>query len=116
MNRIAIYLNQHIDGVVYSAPNVLERYSTDRSLLKFHPRIVAVPANTRDVRRLVRFSNQLAAKKISLPITVRGVAGHDQQHGYAALVIVRLVQVLVTVLSSLRKDLIIFRKLMCAND
>ena len=77
MNRIAIYLNQHIDGVVYSAPNVLERYSTDRSLLKFHPRIVAVPANTRDVRRLVRFSNQLAAKKISLPITVRG-AGYSK--------------------------------------
>ena len=77
MNRIAIYLNQHIDGVVYSAPNVLEHYSTDRSLLKFHPRIVAIPANTHDVRRLVKFSNQLAAKKISLPITVRG-AGYSK--------------------------------------
>lgn len=77
MNRIAIYLNQHIDGVVYSAPSVLEHYSTDRSLLKFHPRIVAVPANTNDVRRLVKFSNQLAAKKISLPITVRG-AGYSK--------------------------------------
>ena len=77
MNRIAIYLNQHIDGVVYSAPNVLEHYSTDRSLLKFHPRIVAVPANTNDIRRLVKFSNQLAAKKISLPITVRG-AGYSK--------------------------------------
>ncbi|MBP5656365.1 FAD-binding oxidoreductase [Candidatus Saccharibacteria bacterium] len=77
MNRIAIYLNQHIDGVVYSAPNVLEHYSTDRSLLKFHPRIVAIPANTNDIRRLVKFSNQLAAKKISLPITVRG-AGYSK--------------------------------------
>ena len=77
MNRIAIYLNQHIDGVVYSAPNVLEHYSTDRSLLKFHPRIVAIPANTSDIRRLVKFSNQLAAKKISLPITVRG-AGYSK--------------------------------------
>lgn len=77
MNRIAIYLNQHIDGVVYSTPNVLEHYSTDRSLLKFHPRIVAIPANTADVCRLVKFSNQLAAKKISLPITVRG-AGYSK--------------------------------------
>ena len=77
MNRIAIYLNQHIDGVVYSAPNILEHYSTDRSLLKFHPRIVAIPANTNDVRRLVKFANQLAAKKISLPVTVRG-AGYSK--------------------------------------
>lgn len=77
MNRIAIYLNQHIDGVVYSAPNVLEHYSTDRSLLKFHPRIVAVPANTNDICRLVKFSSQLASKKISLPITVRG-AGYSK--------------------------------------
>lgn len=77
MNRIAIYLNQHIDGVVYSAPNVLDHYATDRSLLKFHPRIVAIPASARDVRRLVKFSNQLAAKKIALPITVRG-AGYSK--------------------------------------
>ena len=72
MNRIAIYLNQHIDGVVYSAPNILSHYATDRSILKYHPRIMATPANTRDVRKLVKFSNQLADKKIQLPLTVRG--------------------------------------------
>lgn len=72
MNRIAIYLNQHIDGVVYSAPNVLAHYATDRSILKYYPRIMATPANTRDVRKLVKFSNQLANKKIQLPLTVRG--------------------------------------------
>ena len=77
MNRIAIYLNQHIDGVVYSAPNVLEHYATDRSLLKYHPRIVAIPASTNDIRRLVKFCNQLAVKKISLPITMRG-AGYSK--------------------------------------
>jgi len=77
MNRIAIYLNQHIDGVVYSTPTVLGRYSTDRSLLKFHPRIVAMPVNTADICRLVKFSNRLATKKISLPITVRG-AGYSK--------------------------------------
>ena len=72
MNRIAIYLNKSIDGVVYSAPSILEEYSTDRSMLKIHPRIVALPENTMDIRRLVRFSYQLAQKKVSLPITVRG--------------------------------------------
>ena len=72
MNRIAIYLNKSIDGVVYSAPSILEEYSTDRSMLKIHPRIVALPENTMDIRRLVRFSYQLAQKKVLLPITVRG--------------------------------------------
>lgn len=72
MNRLAIYLNQHLDGVVYSAPNILAHYATDRSLLRYYPRVVAVPENVTDVRRLVQFSNLLARKKISLPITVRG--------------------------------------------
>ncbi|MBR5419274.1 FAD-binding oxidoreductase [Candidatus Saccharibacteria bacterium] len=72
MNRIAIYLNKCLDGVVYSAPGILDQYSTDRSLLKIHPRVVALPENTMDLRRLVRFSHQLSAKNINLPITVRG--------------------------------------------
>ncbi len=72
MNRIAIYLNQHIDGVAYSAPSILDGYTTDRSILKYHPRLVAVPVSVMDVRRLAKFSNQLASKKIDLPITVHG--------------------------------------------
>ncbi len=72
MNRIAIYLNKSIDGVVYSAPNILEQYATDRSMLKINPRVVALPENTTDIRKLVRFSYQLSQKKVSLPITVRG--------------------------------------------
>ncbi|MFV0485471.1 MAG: FAD-binding oxidoreductase [Candidatus Saccharimonadales bacterium] len=72
MNRIAKYLNQHIVGTVYSAPLVLTAYATDRSVLKVHPRVVALPENTDDVRKLVRFSNQLATKNVPLPVTVRG--------------------------------------------
>lgn len=72
MNRIAVYLNQHIDGVVYSAPSILSDFTTDRSILRFYPRIVAQPINATDVRRLVKFSGQLATKNIPLPITVRG--------------------------------------------
>ncbi len=72
MNRIAIYLNKIIDGVVYSAPSILEHYSTDRSLLRIHPRVVAIPENTTDIRRLVRFAYQLSQKKVPFPVTVRG--------------------------------------------
>ncbi len=77
MNRIAIYLNKCLDGVVYSAPGILDDYATDRSLLKIHPRVVALPENTMDLRRLVRFSHQLHQKKINLPITMRG-SGHSK--------------------------------------
>lgn len=77
MNRIAIYLNKSIDGVVYSSPTILEQYATDRSLLKIHPRVVALPENATDVRRLVRFSYQLSQKNVSFPVTVRG-AGYSK--------------------------------------
>lgn len=77
MNKIAKYLNQHIVGNVYDKPSILEAYSTDRSILKITPRFVAVPYNTDDIRRLVRFSNQLAEKGFNLPITTRG-AGLDK--------------------------------------
>lgn len=77
MNKLAIYLNQHIDGMVYSAPQILDKYSTDRSILKYKPRLVAIPANVMDVRKLVKFSSQLAAKGMQMPITVRG-AGYSK--------------------------------------
>ena len=77
MNKLAVYLNQHIDGVVYSAPNILEKYSRDRSVLHYKPRLVALPANVMDVRRLVKFASQLASKGMNMPITVRG-AGYSK--------------------------------------
>lgn len=75
MNRIAVYLNQHIDGVAYSAPSILDEYTTDRSILKYHPRLVAVPVSALDFCRLAKFSTQLAMKNVPLPITVRGRGG-----------------------------------------
>lgn len=77
MNKMAVYLNQHIDGVVYSSPDILENYSTDRSILKYMPKFVAIPADVMDVRRLVKFSSQLASKGLQMPITVRG-AGYSK--------------------------------------
>ncbi len=77
MGKIARYLNQLIIGNVFDSEDVLDAYSTDRSVLKIKPRMVALPESTDDVRRLMRFCYQLAAKGIKIPVTVRG-SGLDE--------------------------------------
>ncbi len=72
MSKKSQFLNQYITGAVYESANVLDAYSTDRSILKIRPSIVAVPHSVRDLRKLLRFSSQLAAKNVNLPVTVRG--------------------------------------------
>lgn len=72
MNKIAKYLNQQLIGNVFDSPQILEAYSTDRSPLKVVPRMVVVPENVDDVRRIVKFIGQLATKSVHIPITVRG--------------------------------------------
>lgn len=72
MNKIAIYLNQHLTGSVFDKDSILEAYSTDRSMLKIKPQLVALPENTSDVRKIVRFVKQLNEKGYSLPIGIRG--------------------------------------------
>ncbi len=77
MSKLAKYLNQHIVGNVFDRPTILQAYATDRSILQTTPRLVALPKNSEDVRKLVRFSSQLAERGFSLPITVRGT-GRDK--------------------------------------
>ena len=72
MNKIAKYLNQHLVGNVFDRPEILSAYATDRSIVKIEPKMVVVPENTNDVRRIVRFVNQLATKNVKLEIAVRG--------------------------------------------
>ena len=72
MNKIAKYLNQHLVGNVFERPEILEKYSVDRSIVKLTPKMVVIPENTNDVRRVVRFVDQLAAKNVHLDIAVRG--------------------------------------------
>jgi FAD/FMN-containing dehydrogenase len=72
LNKIAKYLNQYITGAVYGESPVLDGYATDRSVLKIRPKVVAIPRTTKDIRKLVRFANQLALKNFKLPVTVRG--------------------------------------------
>jgi FAD/FMN-containing dehydrogenase len=77
MSKIAKYLNQHVLGNVFAKDSDLEVYSTDKSILKIKPQAVAVPKNTQDIRKIMRFVSQLADKGIKLGVTVRG-KGNDK--------------------------------------
>jgi FAD/FMN-containing dehydrogenase len=77
MNKITQYLNEHILGEVTTDANVRKALSTDASVLTITPEIVAYPRITNDIRKIARFSWQLADKGHTLPITPRG-SGTDQ--------------------------------------
>lgn len=77
MNKIASYLQQHLSGEVLTGESVLDLFSTDASPLQLRPHMVVYPRSTNDVRKVARFSWQLAEKGHVLPITSRG-GGSDQ--------------------------------------
>lgn len=72
MSRLSEYLNRHIVGNVFDRPSICNAYSTDSSILSYTPKLVAIPETQDDIRRLLRFANQLAARDLRLPITMRG--------------------------------------------
>lgn len=77
MNKIASYLQQHISGEVLTSDSARDFFSTDASVLTLRPNLVVYPRSTNDVRKVARFSWQLAEKGHVLPITARG-SGTDQ--------------------------------------
>jgi FAD/FMN-containing dehydrogenase len=77
MSKITQYLNEHILGEVTSAETVCQRFSHDGSVLSIKPEMVVSPRVTNDIRKVARFSWQLAEKGHTLPITVRG-SGSDK--------------------------------------
>lgn len=82
MNTVAKYLRKHLNGEVYTDNHVLDWFSTDGSVFRIKPKIVIYPRNATDVRKVARFSWQLAEQGKKLPLTARG-KGTDQ--GGAAL-------------------------------
>lgn len=72
MNKLAQYLNQHLAGDVVTQQAILRKYATDRGPLTIQPDMVAFPRTTNDIRKLLRFSWQLAEKNYSLSVTPRG--------------------------------------------
>ena len=77
MGKITKYLNQLIIGNVFDTPDILDAYSVDRSALKVKPKFVAFPESTEDIRKLMRFFNQIASKDIPVSVTARG-SGLDE--------------------------------------
>jgi len=77
MSKITQYLNEHILGEVTSNKSVLEKFSRDGSILNIKPELVVSPRITNDIRKIARFTWQLAEKSHIMPITVRG-GGSDK--------------------------------------
>lgn len=77
MSKIASYLRQHIVGEVTTNANVREFFSTDGGVFEVMPQMVIYPRTTDDVRKVARFSWQLAERDKPMAITARG-AGSDQ--------------------------------------
>jgi FAD/FMN-containing dehydrogenase len=73
MNKIATYLNEHLLGEVTGSKSMRRRYSRDGGILSITPEIVAFPRVTNDIRKIARFSWQLAEKGHPLGLTIRGV-------------------------------------------
>lgn len=77
MSKLAEHLRRHLTGEVLDTRDVRDYFSTDGGIFRVPPRIVAYPHNPTDVRKIVRFSWQLAEQGKKLPITARG-KGTDQ--------------------------------------
>lgn len=72
MNKVASYLQGHISGEVSVSERVRDHFSTDGSILTVKPNMVVYPRTTNDVRKVARFSWQLAERGHILPMTARG--------------------------------------------
>lgn len=77
MSKVADYLREHIVGEVLTTPGVRKFFSTDGSIFTVTPQMVVYPRSTDDIRKIARFSWQLAERGKVVPITARG-AGSDQ--------------------------------------
>lgn len=72
MNRVAQYLQEHLDGEVMTSADAREFFSTDSSIFKITPQVIVYPRSEADIRKLAKFSWQLAERGRNIPITPRG--------------------------------------------
>ncbi len=77
MNKVAHYLQQHLSGEILASTDVLDYFATDESILTLRPQLVVYPRTENDVRKVMRFTWQLAEKGKVVPVTARGM-GTDQ--------------------------------------
>ena len=72
MSKLAAYLRGHLAGEVVTRDDVRDALSYDAGVLRIKPEMVIYPRNTNDIRKVLRFSWQLAEKGHILPVTARG--------------------------------------------
>lgn len=75
MNKIATYLNEHILGEATGSKEMRRRFSRDGSILTVTPELIVFPRSTSDIRKVTRFTWQLAEKGHPLAVTARGAGG-----------------------------------------
>lgn len=76
MSKVTEYLRGHLLGEVSVRKDDCLAASKDNGILERTPEMVVYPRNTNDIRKIMRFSWQLAEKGHVMPLTARG-AGQD---------------------------------------
>jgi len=77
MSKVAHYLQEHLVGEVMTSADARRYFATDASILTMLPAVVVYPRSESDVRKVARFTWQLAERGRVIPITARG-SGTDQ--------------------------------------
>ncbi len=77
MSKVAHYLQEHLLGEVMTSQDARDYFSTDASIFTLEPSIVVYPRNEQDMRKIARFTWQLAERGKAIPMTTRG-SGTDQ--------------------------------------
>jgi len=72
MSKIAGYLQEHLQGEVSTNSALRAAFSHDMSILEMTPEMIIYPRITNDIRKVMRFTWQLAEKGHVLPVTPRG--------------------------------------------
>lgn len=73
MSKVGHYLQEHLTGEVVASPDARRYFSTDASIFTVPPALVVYPHDENDVRKIARFSWQLAERERVIPLTARGL-------------------------------------------
>lgn len=72
MSKLTEHLSKHLRGDVIDKKSALDYFSTDSSIFQVKPKAVVYPKDVTDVRKVSKFSWQLAERGKKLPVTTRG--------------------------------------------
>jgi len=72
MSKVAHYLQEHVQGEVMTSTDARRYFATDASIFQVAPSVVVYPRAESDVRKIARFTWQLAERGRKIPVTARG--------------------------------------------